>query len=183
MNNRAKTAGFVLGLVGGILNGIEAILTLIAIIRIVGYAPAFIISILSAITLACILNLVGGCVCRNKRTAGGIMMLISAGLLFVYLIYKIAVSEAQYFEGGIVEVVIWLIAEVISIAGAIVCLSGPGAPALPYGQPYAQPYGQPPYDQPYGQPYQQPQQPYGQPYQQQPQVQPHYPQQPNKTEE
>lgn len=174
MYNRARTPGFVLGLIGGILNVIISLLVMIATFSILDDISGYIdttgpVLILVAITLVCILNLVGAGICRNRRIAGGVMMLITGTALLIYLIISLANPLSSAVLGAeaasMVFMVIWLIADVLSITGAIICLV-PGGPVQyrqPYGQPpYGQPYGQPPYGQPpYGQPYGQP--PYGQP--------------------
>lgn len=198
MNQRAKTPAFVLGLIGGILNAVFSIFLVFGTIELLAYADYFDLTlpilIIVAVILVCIMNLIGACVCRNRRTVGGALMLISGGLLFIYLIFSI-IDGGTSIPGGTAVVIVWMIAEILSIIGAIMCFTGSGAPVQyqtygqPYGQPYQpygqsqQPYAQPPYgqpqqpyaQQPYGQPQQQPyaQPPYGQP-QQQPYAQPPY---------
>lgn len=172
MYSRAKTSAFVLGLVGGILNGIFAIFALIGLIVALDYARGYMevgqIILFLVLVLVCILNLVGACVCRNRRTAGGVLMLVSSILLLITLVLAaigLSLSSIGMFsEGAVPVLVIWLTAQVLSVIGAILCFTGPAAPAyMPqYGQPY------PPYAAPY-QPYGQPQQPYGAPYYGQPQ--------------
>jgi hypothetical protein len=169
MYNRAKTSAFVLGLIGGILNTLFAILALIGLMAALEFASSYLdatgpIILVAAVILVCIVNLVGACICRNKRVAGGTIMIITASLLLIYLIISMSSPYSGFgmtIETTIVQI-LWIITQLMSIIGAILCFT-PGRP-VQYQPQYGQPYGQPPYGQPYGQPpYGQPQQPYGQP--------------------
>lgn len=177
MNQRAKTPAFVLGLIGGIINVINTLLLLIVMIPTLSYISAYLSSpdtivtipalsqifgyisspdiigpilILVLLFLASVVNLIGACVCRNKRITGGLMMVITGGVLLIYLIiaftnpYSIASIGAE--SSAIVILSIWVIGLLLSITGGIMCLTGSGAP-VQYPV-YGQPYGQPPYQPP-----------------------------------
>lgn len=213
MNNRAKTPAFVLGLFGGSINAFFGIIALIVLISLssvfsqfsYGYDATPQLLFFIAIIIAFILNYIGALVCIRRRIVGGVIMLITALLLLILTILTLinaaesasSIPFGDYFgysspfaalvSGGTVFIILWMIVELVSIIGAILCFtpSGPAAYA-PYGQPYGQPFV-PPYSQPYAQqPYAQP--PYGQqnayqqPYAQQPYSQPQQPENNANTE-
>lgn len=205
MYNRARTPAFVLGLFGGSVNAFFGIIALIVFISLssalsqfsFGYDATPQLLFFIGIIIAFILNYIGALICIRRRTVGGVIMLITALLLLILTIITLinatenasSIPFGDYFgysspftafmSGGTVFIILWMIVELVSIIGAMLCFSpaGPAAYA-PYGRLYGQPFGQPPYGQPYAQqPYAQP--PYGQqnPYQQ-PYAQPPYGQPP-----
>jgi hypothetical protein len=220
MNNKARTPGVVLGLIGGIINIIFGIILLIFIIlgaslfdMLKNYIGSYgmgelgnlsdyndtinsgiqlgmtiVYVFLGLFFIVFLLNFIGSCICRNKRIAGGVLMLVTSLLLMFPAIFSVissnpsSLSVSGYDIGSGIEStsliigIVWLVAEAFSFIGAIICfVPSSSNQYMPYGQPqqpYGQPYGQtPPYGQPYGQqpPYAQPPQPpYQPPYGQQP---------------
>jgi hypothetical protein len=191
MYNRTKTPAFVLGLFSGSINAFLGIIALVILISLSSTLSQFSyvydatpqILLFIGIILVCFLNYIGALVCMRKRIAGGAIMLITAILLLILTIIvlsNVAESASNPFGNsssdlfgyaspfgalssvGTVVIVLWIIIELVSVTGAILCFS----PARPnaYMPIYNQPYGQPLYQQPYGQP-----NPYQQPYGQQPQ--------------
>ncbi len=202
MNKRGRTSAFVMGLIAGIFNMIIGI--------IVFFAGMFIVSstsmlgpdsaagatwlVIFLVFIVVIFNLIGGCVVRSNRVAGGVMMLVTGVPLLIFSLIATlgAVSAIPYsysytydvnnlaFFGGIVLMVVELLSV---IAGIIAFVPPNNANAYAhFGQPYPgyapQPYGQQPYQ---GYPQQQPYQgyPQQQPYSQQPYQ--GYPQQPYQS--
>ncbi len=189
MDKRGRTSAFVLGLIAGIFNILLSIIFLFAGIVAsagssllgLGSATGIIWAILALAFIAAIINLIGGCICRSNRTAGGVMMLVTAlPLLILSLIGLISLGAYPYYglEGSIILCVFLLIIELLSIAGAVLAFVPPKTTGYSYGQPYPgygqMPYGQQPYQgyaqQPYQNYAQQPYQGYGQPPYGQPQA-------------
>jgi hypothetical protein len=155
-----------------------------------------------------ILNLIGGCIVRSNRIAGGVMLLVTGLPLFIVSLigtlgtvsamsYSYSYAYSDYTAGLIVGIFVMVVELLSIIAGIIAFVPPSNANAYAqYGQPYpgyGQPYGQQPYQGYAQQPYQgYAQQPYGQqPYQgyaQQPQQAPYQgyaqqPQQPQNTQQ
>jgi len=197
MNKRGRTSAFIMGLIAGIFNMILGIVVFLAGMFTVSASSMFGLNhaagaawlVIFLVFIVVIFNLIGGCIVRSNRIAGGVMMLVTGMPLLIFsliatLSATAAYSYSYYYDSTSLIVGIFVMAiELLSIIAGIIAFVPPSnANAYAqYSQPYpgyGQPYGQPPYQgyaqQPYGQqPYQgYPQQPYGQqPYQGYPQQQ------------
>lgn len=194
MNKRGRTSAFVMGLIAGIFNMIFGIIVFFAGMFTVSTSSMFgwdnaagaAWIVIFLVFIVVIFNLIGGCIVRSNRVAGGVMMLVTGMPLFIFsLIVTLGAtatySYSYYYDSTTLILGIFvMIIELLSIIGGIIAFVPPSHTNT-YAQ-YVQPY--PGYGQPFGQqPYPgYPQQPYGQPpYQgnaQQPPCQ-GYTQQPN----
>ncbi len=211
MNKRGRMSAFVMGLIAGIFNMIIGIIVFLAGMFTVSTSSMFGLDnaagaawiVVFLVFIVVIFNLIGGCIVRSNRVAGGVMMLVTGVPLFILSLIGTLGTTAAYsysysygysdFNASLIVCIFIMVIELLSIIAGIIAFVPPSnANAYAqYGQPYpgyGQPYGQQPYpgypQQPYGQPpYQanapQPngQQPY-QGYAQQPPYQ-GYAQQPN----
>jgi hypothetical protein len=135
-----------------------------------------------------LINLIGGCVVRRSRVAGGVMMIITS---LPFLLLSFILMAIPNVTGPILF--LYFPFQVMSFIASIIAFVPPRTPSVqpnvyqrpPYGPPsYAQPFGQAPYGAPqytqpqtppYGAPqYAQPQAPsYGAPQYAQPQTPPY----------
>ena len=194
MNKRGRTSAFVMGLIAGIFNMIIGVFILFIGMFTVCSTSMFGLYdftgvawlVIFFVFIVVIFNLIGGCIVRSNRVAGGVMMLVTGIPLFVLsLIGTLGATTAfsYYYDATTLIVGIFLmVVELLSIIAGIVAFVPPSS-AKAYAQ-YGQPY--PGYGQPYSPPYQayaqqpnaqQPYQGYGQqPYQS-------YAQQPNPQQQ
>jgi hypothetical protein len=176
MSNRiGRVSATVLGLIAGIIHGILGIVLALAVfitggltgglfssfLGDVGYLISGVIIVVGIVVFViALLNLIGGCIVRSSRIAGGVLMLITS---IPIIIVSIAGAWTSIF------MVFLLITGLMSLTAAILAF-------VPYSARYKQLYverKQKRFNQ-NAQQYQQ-QQPYQQPYQ--PQQQPYQPQQ------
>jgi|GEM_PF-2822533 len=189
MNKRGRTSAFVMGLIAGIFNMIIGIIVFFAGMFTVSTTSMFGLDnaagaawlVIFLVFMVVIFNLIGGCIVRSNRIAGGVMMLVTGIplLIFSFIVTlgtTAAYSYSYYYDATSLIVGISVMAiELLSVIAGIVAFVPPSqANAYTQYQPYpgyGHPYGQQPYQgyiqQPHGQ--QQPYQGYAQqPYGQQP---------------
>lgn len=116
--NRKVYVAFVMGLAAGILNVLfAAAATLGGFPETAGNAI-----LLVAADAACLLNLIGACICRFKRVAGGAVMLLTSLPLLVYVVLGMTSQAGVILLKLFPEVITALIVvELISAAAAMLC--------------------------------------------------------------
>jgi hypothetical protein len=185
-----------MGLIAGIFNMILGIIVFLAGMFTVSASSLFGLNnaagaawlVIFLVFIVVIFNLIGGCIVKSNRIAGGVMMLVTGMPLLIFslivtLSATAAYSYSYYYDStSLILGIFVMVIELLSVIAGIIAFVPPSQTKYAqYSQPYpgyGQPYGQPPYQgyaqQPYGQqPYQgYPQQPYcQQPYQGYPQQQ------------
>jgi hypothetical protein len=217
MNRQGRVAAFVLGLIAGIFNIIYGVIIFI----LGGVTLGSVGSLASAFGLGymynmstgvawfllflyfafSLINLIGGCIVRRSRVAGGVMMIITS---LPFLILSLILMAIPNVTGPILF--LYFPFQVMSFIASIIAFVPPRVPSIqpnayqrpPYGpasyvqpsgqaaygvpqytQPQAPPYGAPQYAQPQAPPYGAPQYaqpqapPYGAPQYAQPQTPPY----------
>jgi hypothetical protein len=85
MKHEAHAFAFIAGLCAGILNvlcGINALFNALSALQYVSISIGLILAAAALIAVTAV-NLAGGCLCRKRRVAGGVMMLVSAFVLLI----------------------------------------------------------------------------------------------------
>lgn len=181
MNKRGRTSAFVMGLIAGIFNMIIGVFIFFIGMFTVSSTSMFGLYdftgvawlVIFFVFIVVIFNLIGGCIVRSNRVAGGVMMLVTGLPLFILSLIgtlgaTTAYSFSYYYDATTLIVGIFLmVIELLSIIAGIVAFVPPSSAKVyaQYGQPYpgyGQSYGQQPYSPPYQAYAQQPntQQPY-----------------------
>ncbi len=164
MNKRGRTSAFVMGLIAGIFNMIIGVFIFFIGMFTVSSTSMFGLYdftgvawlVIFFVFIVVIFNLIGGCIVRSNRVAGGVMMLVTGLPLFILSLIgtlgaTTAYSFSYYYDATTLIVGIFLmVIELLSIIAGIVAFVPPSS-AKVYAQ-YGQPY--PGYGQPYSPPYQ-----------------------------
>jgi len=138
---RAKTSGFILCIFAGCLNlliGLAAIVTSFAAasevssfgqgLEFIGDIINLLLIVLIVLFVVIFINFLGSILCRNHRVGGGIMVLLSAlilGAASVFVILGIREVESLIGPGISVFFICFLIIQVLSLIGALICFAGP----------------------------------------------------------
>jgi hypothetical protein len=120
MNKNTGFAAFVLGLTSGIFN-----LFLAAAATFGGVFPyrADNIIVLVLADIACALNFAGACVCRKNRPAGGMLMLLTALPLLIFAVLAPWGAADAHLITLTEFIAVFAVAELVSVAAAILCFS------------------------------------------------------------
>jgi uncharacterized membrane protein len=124
--NASRKPEYILAYIASVVNIVLGAVLLMSLIAVSSYGLNAAVALIYALVFtAIILNYTGARTCRTNRPRGGVIMISTAVPLLGYIIFVLAAPTSVYIADYwwmSALMLLWLFAQVLSIAAAVLCL-------------------------------------------------------------